>query len=297
MTHKIRRKQLQNVKKKVKNVAGAVAVAAILSTALLPVMPTTIAHASASPGSSTMPNSISQQVEKTKDSSTQLNYNASVVIPTEKNNLAKQANPNIQPDPNVRKTPVKTSKLAKQANPNVQPDPNAQKTPVKTSKLAKQANPNIQPDPNASKAPVKTSTLAKQANPNVQPDPNVDKSPVKTGTKTSADNAPTSYKQVLDIKATAYAPGPHDNDQWGNKTYIGSQVRPGIIAVDPSVIPLGSRVYIEYPDGHGEYAVAEDTGGAIKGNRVDIAKWTVSEAQDFGIKNVKVYVVSTPEKV
>ena len=73
--------------------------------------------------------------------------------------------------------------------------------------------------------------------------------------------------------------------------------RAGIIAVDPTVIPLGSRVYIQYPDGHGEYAIAEDTGGAIKGNRVDVAKWTVNEAQDFGIQKVKVYVVSTPEKV
>ncbi|MBP2653556.1 MAG: hypothetical protein H6Q73_1125, partial [Firmicutes bacterium] len=58
---------------------------------------------------------------------------------------------------------------------------------------------------------------------------------------------PTKYEQVIDIKATAYAPGAHDNDQWGNKTFLGTQVRPGIIAVDPKVIPLGSKVYIEYP--------------------------------------------------
>jgi len=120
--------------------------------------------------------------------------------------------------------------------------------------------------------------------------------PTKDNTS-SPNKPPTDYKQVLDISATAYAPGPHDNDQWGNKTFIGSQVRPGIIAVDPRVIPLGSRVYIEYPDGHGEYAVAEDTGGAIKGNRVDIAKWTVHEAENFGIQNVKVYVVDTPKKI
>lgn len=98
-------------------------------------------------------------------------------------------------------------------------------------------------------------------------------------------------KQVLDIKATAYAPGPHDNDQWGNKTFLGTQVRPGIIVVDPNVIPLGSNVLIKYPDGTKEYAVAEDTGGAIKGNRIDIAKWSVKEAQNFGIKRVKVYVL------
>ena len=112
-----------------------------------------------------------------------------------------------------------------------------------------------------------------------------------------SSNAPADYKQELDITATAYAPGPHDNAQWGNKTYLGTQIRPGIIAVDPRIIPLGSRVYIEYPDGHGEYAVAEDTGGAIKGNRIDIAKWTVNEAEDFGIQHVKVFVISSPQKV
>lgn len=100
----------------------------------------------------------------------------------------------------------------------------------------------------------------------------------------------------LSITATAYAPGPHDNDQWGNKTYSGTQIRPGVVAVDPSVIPLGSRVYIQYPDGHGEYAVAEDTGGAIKGNRIDVAKWSVNEAQDFGMQHVKVFVLDNPDK-
>lgn len=110
-------------------------------------------------------------------------------------------------------------------------------------------------------------------------------------------NAPSQFEQVLTATATAYAPGPHDNDQWGDKTFTGEQIRPGIIAVDPDVIPLGSRVYIEYPDGHGEYAVAADTGGAIKGNRIDVAKWTVKEAKKFGVKKVKVYILSSPKSV
>jgi 3D (Asp-Asp-Asp) domain-containing protein len=107
------------------------------------------------------------------------------------------------------------------------------------------------------------------------------------------DTSPeANAKQVLDITATAYAPGPHDNDQYGSKTYLGTQVRPGVIAVDPRIIPLGSKVLIKYPDGTSEYAVAEDTGGAIKGHRIDIAKWTVNEAKSFGIKPVKVYVLN-----
>jgi len=102
----------------------------------------------------------------------------------------------------------------------------------------------------------------------------------------------SNTKKVLNITATAYAPGPHDNEQWGNKTFSGTQVRPGVIAVDPRVIPLGSHVAIKYPDGSIEYAVAEDTGGAIKGHRIDVAKWTVSEARKFGIKPVKVYILN-----
>jgi len=98
-------------------------------------------------------------------------------------------------------------------------------------------------------------------------------------------------KKSIDVVATAYAPGAHDNGKWGNLTHIGTQVRPGIIAVDPTVIPLGSRVYIEFADGHGVEAIAEDTGGAIKGNRIDIAMWTVDEAYDFGRQKVKVTVL------
>ncbi len=105
-----------------------------------------------------------------------------------------------------------------------------------------------------------------------------------------------SNKDVLHVTATAYAPGAHDNDQWGNKTYLGTNIRPGVIAVDPNVIPLGSTVKIELPNGETMHAVAEDTGGAIKGNRIDIAKWSVPEAEQFGMKDVKVTILQKGEK-
>ena len=101
-------------------------------------------------------------------------------------------------------------------------------------------------------------------------------------------------ERAIEMIATAYAPGPQDNDQWGSKTHLGTEVRPGVVAVDPQVVPLGSRVMIKYPDGHTEYAKAEDTGGAIKGRRIDVARWTAHEAKRFGIKPVKVYVLETP---
>lgn len=113
---------------------------------------------------------------------------------------------------------------------------------------------------------------------------------VPAAEKTSA-GVPEDFKKVIDVKATAYAPGAHDNEQWGDKTFLGTTVRPGVVAVDPDVIPLGSRVYIKYPDGSGHYATAEDTGGAIKGNRIDVALDSVDEAYDFGIKNAKIYML------
>jgi len=139
--------------------------------------------------------------------------------------------------------------------------------------------------------------VAHAAAPAPTPTPSAPVAALKTPqpAKAMRGEAPDEYQKAINMVATAYAPGPHDNAQWGNKTHLGTQVRPGIIAVDPHVIPLGSKVFIQYADGHGEYATAEDTGGAIKGNRIDIAKWTVREAEKFGMQDVKVFVVSTPK--
>lgn len=61
-----------------------------------------------------------------------------------------------------------------------------------------------------------------------------------------------------------------------------------VIAVDPNVIPLGSKVWVE---GYG-YAVAGDTGGAIKGNKIDLFMPSKSQAYDFGRKKVRVKVLN-----
>lgn len=60
-----------------------------------------------------------------------------------------------------------------------------------------------------------------------------------------------------------------------------------VIAVDPSVIPLGSEVYVE---GYG-YATAADTGGAIKGNKIDVHVPTTGEANNWGVRSVNVTIV------
>lgn len=76
-------------------------------------------------------------------------------------------------------------------------------------------------------------------------------------------------------------------------TASGTQARVGAVAVDPSVIPLGTKLYIEYADGSGGYgyATAEDTGSAIKGYRIDLFFNTYQECINFGRKRVIVYVL------
>ncbi|MBC7765708.1 MAG: G5 domain-containing protein [Hyphomonadaceae bacterium] len=93
------------------------------------------------------------------------------------------------------------------------------------------------------------------------------------------------YKSVINATATAYA--------IHGRTASGMTSKPGVIAVDPRVIPLGSRLYIESTDGSWTYgyAVAGDTGGAIKSNRIDLFFNTEQECFRFGRKQAKVYIL------
>ena len=64
------------------------------------------------------------------------------------------------------------------------------------------------------------------------------------------------------------------------------------VAVDPKVIPLGSKIYIE---GLGE-RIAEDVGGAIRGNHIDVYLGTVPQARHFGVKRGTVSVIAPPQE-
>lgn len=92
------------------------------------------------------------------------------------------------------------------------------------------------------------------------------------------------YQRRLVMEATAYT-----EDDPGSTGYTanGHRLQRGMVAVDPDVIPLGTQLYIE---GYG-YAVADDTGGAIVGNRIDLAMDSTSEAENFGRRDVVVYVL------
>jgi 3D (Asp-Asp-Asp) domain-containing protein len=74
------------------------------------------------------------------------------------------------------------------------------------------------------------------------------------------------------------------------RTASGKPVSRGLIAADPSVLPLGSRVRVEAGPWSGEYLVA-DTGGAVKGRRIDIWTPTTREALQFGRRPVKLTVL------
>ena len=75
------------------------------------------------------------------------------------------------------------------------------------------------------------------------------------------------------------------------RTASGRMVTRGLIAADPRVLPLGSRVRLEHPGYSGEYLVA-DTGGAIRGRRIDIWTPSAGEAMRFGRRTVKLTVLS-----
>lgn len=127
---------------------------------------------------------------------------------------------------------------------------------------------------------------------------------VKVGTKAKAaavqstDSLPSRgsirYKASYKMRATAYDPSPSANGGH-TTTATGTAIKHGVVAVDPSVIPLGSRLYIESADGGKSwvygYAIAGDTGGAIKGNKIDLCYNSRSEAYSFGVRQANVYVL------
>lgn len=77
----------------------------------------------------------------------------------------------------------------------------------------------------------------------------------------------------------------------GYRTAVGASTRRGIVAVDPRVIPMGTQMFIK---GYG-YAVAADTGGAIKGRRVDLFFESNSDAKKWGRRPVDIYILEKPE--
>lgn len=112
-------------------------------------------------------------------------------------------------------------------------------------------------------------------------------------------HAPAWYKPKMEListfTATGYSSSPLENGGYGAVDYFGKPLQLGTVAVDPNVIPLGTKLYIEGYDHNGlpaggMLAVASDMGSAIKGNKMDIfIPGARDNALKFGIQQVKVY--------
>lgn len=108
-------------------------------------------------------------------------------------------------------------------------------------------------------------------------------------TVTTSSGQALAYSKCITVKATAYT----TEGRKYARTATGTKPKVGTVAVDPRVIPLGSRLYITSADGKIVYgtAVAEDTGGKIKNNKIDLFFNTKKECLSFGVRSMKVYVL------
>ncbi|WP_459907291.1 3D domain-containing protein [Desulfotomaculum defluvii] len=93
-------------------------------------------------------------------------------------------------------------------------------------------------------------------------------------------NMPKKEKEIITVVSTAYT-------HTGNRTATGTYPSEGVVAVDPRVIPLGTKLYVE---NYG-YAIASDTGGDIKGNRIDVFFNNYNKAINWGRRTVKVHIL------
>lgn len=100
----------------------------------------------------------------------------------------------------------------------------------------------------------------------------------------STEIAPRKVKKEITVNASAYSP---QDPGCSNYTSTGQRLRKGIVAVDPKVIPLGTKMYIP---GYG-YGVAADIGSAIKGNKIDVAFESRKDALKFGRRNIVIQIL------
>lgn len=100
-------------------------------------------------------------------------------------------------------------------------------------------------------------------------------------------NPTNNYKEVYTMMSTAYA---GDTITYMGTTPVRDPDGISTIAVDPSIIPLGSKVYIPC---YG-LAIASDTGGLIKGNRIDLFLNSEDECINWGVQTVSLYLIAYP---
>lgn len=191
------------------------------------------------------------------------------------------------------------------AAPAQQPEDSQQPVPAQEQQPAQPASPAKPPQP---EQPAQPASPAQPPQPPAQPaQPLQPKTPQPEGVSATAcfsspaDYSPKTSGPSLNsgdsnptvVTSTGLAPATHyiaTAYSLRGRTASGKIVSRGLIAADPSILPLGSRVRLEAASYTGEYLVA-DTGGAVRGRRIDI--WTPSsrEALRFGRRTVKLTVL------
>ena len=101
-----------------------------------------------------------------------------------------------------------------------------------------------------------------------------------TGTTSTTTNTTINVAKTLKVKAYAYT--------GGTRTATGTTPKYGTLAVDPTVIPYGTKVYIPELD---KVFIAEDCGGAIKGNKIDIYMPTKANCTAWGVRNITIQIL------
>jgi 3D (Asp-Asp-Asp) domain-containing protein len=112
------------------------------------------------------------------------------------------------------------------------------------------------------------------------------------GTTTNTSAPDFHYVDKYVMNASAYtagfeSTGKNPGDPGYGRTATGAVARRGIVAVDPRVIPLGTKLYVE---GYG-FSLASDVGGMIKGHKIDLFYESLEDALQFGRRNLDVYVL------
>ena len=99
-----------------------------------------------------------------------------------------------------------------------------------------------------------------------------------------------SFSKTMTMRATAYTTG---DPGVGTITASGTTVRLGTVGVDRSQLPFGTKMYIVSNDGLYTYgfSIAEDTGSAIRKNRIDLYYYTYEECIQFGVRDCTVYIL------
>ena len=114
------------------------------------------------------------------------------------------------------------------------------------------------------------------------------KTSTSDNTITTVGGMTYTYSDKISVTCTAYS-----CEGYTGITATGTVARVGAVAVDPRYIPLGTKMYIVSNDGQYVYGycVAEDTGGSIKGYKIDLYFDTVDECWDFGVRSCTAYII------